>query len=91
MLKYDIIELSLETKERDIPEDIERYCLDRIDDCYIAVMATAYTKEDARAKLKEYRNEIKEVGKVTLATTHVIEIYEADEDGEFVEGSDYDW
>lgn len=91
MLKYDIIELSLETKNRNIPEDVERYCLDRIDDCYVAVLATAYDKEDARAKLKEYKNETKEVGKVTLVTTHVIEIYEAGEDGEFIEGSDYDW
>ena len=91
MKKYELKKLSLEVK--DIPDntDITRFCVDRIDDCYIETIDSYDDKDDAYDALREYNEDVDRNGDVKIITTYIIESFEADEDGEFVEGSDYDW
>lgn len=91
MKKYELKKLSLEVK--DIPDntDITRFCVDRIDDCHIETIDSYDDKDDAYDALREYSEDVDRNGDVKIITTYIIESFEADEDGEFVEGSDYDW
>lgn len=91
MKRIELNKLTLEIK--DIPDntDITRFCVDRIDDCSVETIASFGDKDEAYEALSEYVTEVDRIGNMKIITAYVLEFFEADEDGEFVEGSDYDW
>jgi len=92
-----LIKLTLETGGtlEEVCADIPQYCMDEYDLCGSEeLMRWDDTEENriiAREELAKHENEAHEVGKCVLATAHVLEFYKADDNGEFVESSDYDW
>ena len=91
MKKIDIVELMMKTKA--VPEgtDIARFCVDNIEDCFTTTEASFDSLNEARNALHKYETHIVNVSNRAFVITYVVEVYEADEDGEFVSGSDYDW
>ena len=91
MKKIDITALQIDV--RDIPEgtDIVRYCVENIDECYTSTEASFDNIEEARKNLDKYEIHTVNVSNRTFIIAYVIEIYEVDENGDFVEGCDYDW
>lgn len=58
------------------PEEIKRWSMDQ--------------EEEAKETLKKYRCEYEKARELWYITEYALEYFEADEDGEFVSGSDYD-
>lgn len=58
-------------------------------DSYPETISTFDNQEDAENELKNYKCSYFQHGELTIIEEYALEIYEVDEDGEFLYGSDY--
>ena len=92
-----LLKLELETRGNieDVKKDIPGTCVDNLDRCNTTTLKTwedtSMNRVKAKAELVNHENEAYEVGRNILLTGYVLEYYRADENGEFVDGSDYDY
>jgi len=92
-----LVKLELETRGDldEIKKDIPGTCIDNLDRCNIETLQTwedtSMNRVKAKAELVNCKNEAYEVGRNILLTGYVLEYYKADDNGEFVDGSDYDY
>ena len=91
MKKMSVVRLTAETKER--PEELERYCVEHLEDCSADIFSFGDFDEKALQRAKDEKPEgiIRSMGDYNVVIAFVIEIFEMNEDGEFSEDSDYDW
>ena len=98
---HDVIELvklifETDTPAEEVPEDRARFCTDNLSLCDIECVDrwddTPENRELAKAELKKHEPTVEPSRYYqSKVTAYVLEFYMADEDGNFVEGSDYDW
>lgn len=93
--KINVLKLRMETRESNI-ENIPSFCLDNYGDCTTETLMTLDNTQENRDHIKsdvlpKYENTIDDYGRLRVVTAYVMEYFEADEDGEFVSGSDFDW
>ncbi len=90
--KYDLIEITRETKRIPKRGTLLDVCLDS-SDIEPSVICSFLTLDEAQKELSKYKSKVEymrgfHVG-FYYTTAYAIECYEADEDGEFINGSDY--
>ena len=98
---HDVIELvklifDTDTPAEEVPEDRARFCIDNLSLCNFELVDrwddTPENREIAKAELKKYEPTVEPSRYFqSKVTAYVLEFYKADEDGNFVEGSDFDW
>ena len=98
---HDVIELvklifDTDTPAEEVPEDRARFCTDNLSLCSFELVDrwddTPENRELAKAELKKYEPTVEPSRYFqSKVTAYVLEFYKADEDGNFVEGSDFDW
>ena len=92
-----LVKLGLETGKslEEVSADIQNFCMDNYEMCSSETLMTwedtKMNRTLARLELAAHESEAHEVGRYVLATAYVLEFYQADDNGEFISGSDYDW
>lgn len=94
-MKYMIalVKLTVETKDREFPKDLVRYCFDNeaSEEGMETWVDSAVGKAMAYGKLADCENTVSDMGNYRLVEAYALEFYMADDNGDFVSGSDYDW